>query len=372
MTMRVVALGVIALLPVSGAEPPPRAPAELPLRVEGALGHITGAYELPDGRVLLTDEKRPAVSVLDPKTGQASVVGSAGVGPGQYVRPGGIYGGGAREILVLDRAQTSVHVFSTTGAYVRTYSIAVAGVTSSSDGVDLQRLDGRGHSYFTERSGRLESRLTGGPPAPAQVIRFDPVKQQRTVVTDLRQPDTKTVPGGDGMVFSRAVVGSPADGFGVAPDGRVAAVRAEPYRVEWVAVDGKVTTGPAIAVDTLPMTDADKAEYKAKYGGAGGATAVGVGSTSGRGGLSGLEPTFAATKAPFSPADVIVSPNAHVWVLRTRPAGATTAIYDVFDASGRRVDRLEFPAGSRVAGFGANTVYITDEARSMLKKYKVR
>jgi hypothetical protein len=224
-----------------------------------------------------------------------------------------------------------------------------------------------------DRAGSLGAQLAGGRPAPAQVIRFDPVKQQRTTVTELQSPVTKTVPGGDGMTFSRSVVGSPADGFGVAPDGRVAAVRADPYRVDWIALDGKVTQGPAIAFDVIPITDADKAEYKAKYDNAGGgATAVGVGGGAGRGSLSGLEPTFAATKAPFSPSDVIVSPDAHVWVMRSRPAGATTAIWDVFDATGRRIDRLEFPAGSRIAGFGLNSVFVTDGDRAVLKKYKVR
>jgi sugar lactone lactonase YvrE len=368
MTVRLMSIAVLALLP-AGAEPPARKPAELPLRLDGATGAVSGAYELADGRILLTDAGRPAVSIVDPVSGRITPVGSAGAGEGQYVRPGGIYTGAKREALVLDRAQTRVNVYSAAGAFVRSYSIAVEGVTTNSTDSDLQRLDARGYSYFIDRDG-LAGVGSGRP--VLRLVRFEPVKQHKALVAELRGPETKTVAGGDGVTFSRSVVGSPADGWGVAPDGRVAVVRSDPYRVEWISVDGKVAQGPAIAIDAIPITDADKAAYKAKYGSAGGG--VGVGVAGGRTGLSGLEPVFAATKAPFSPADVVVSPDAHVWVMRSRPAAATTVIYDVFDATGRRVDRLEFPERSRVVGFGANSVFISETGgdRLALRKYKVR
>jgi hypothetical protein len=88
-----------------------------------------------------------------------------------------------------------------------------------------------------------------------------------------------------------------------------------------------------------------------------------------------MERKFAATKAPFSPADIVVSPKAEVWIMRSRAAAATDVTYDVFDARGQRIDRLAFPDGSRVVGFGAGAVYIRETSANggvTLKKYKVR
>jgi hypothetical protein len=172
------------------------------------------------------------------------------------------------------------------------------------------------------------------------------------------------------VTLTRAVVGAPADGWGVAPDGRVAVVRGRPYRVDWIAPDGTVTTGPEIPHGILPMTEADKRAYRAEQAAL---PSVGVRSMGGGSSLAGLEPEFAQTRAPFSPDAVTVSPDAQVWVKRARPAGATDVVYDVFDSRGRRIARLAFPTGSHVAGFGAGAVFMRSSDPSggaVLAKYR--
>jgi hypothetical protein len=49
--------------------------------------------------------------------------------------------------------------------------------------------------------------------------------------------------------------------------------------------------------------------------------------------------------------------DGHLWV-RTIPTKVTTggAIYDVIDRSGKLVDRVQVPAGTTIAGFGAGGV----------------
>ena len=91
--------------------------------------------------------------------------------------------------------------------------------------------------------------------------------------------------------------------------------------------------------------------------------------------MSKLPTLFAPTKPPFEPDDVLVSPDARVWVLRTAPLDARTVTYDVFDGSGRRVERIELPHATRIVGFGRDAVYARylDEAgRCELRKYRLK
>ena len=339
-------------------EPAPRTLTPRPLHIAGTLAHVSAAHELADGRLLLSDAKNAVVSVLDPNTGVLTRLGSAGGGPDQYVQPGGFYQGPAGTTLLLDRAQQRVLVISPDAELTGTYSIARNGEqSSSSTDRDLQRLDARGFAYLTDRPARLD-RTGIGIPAPLVLVRFEPKAQQRHTLAELRRPETKTIQTGPNSTISRAVTGSPADGWGVAPDGRVAVVRGQPYRVDWISPTGTITRGPEIAIDPIPMTQADRDAFLAASAARGGGASVGL--AGGASGGGGIEPMFAATKAPFSPDDVVVSPDAQVWVQRSRPFGATTAIVDVFDARGRRIDRVELPGNSRIVGFGADAVYVWD------------
>ena len=119
---------------------------------------MSGARELKDGRILISDAKRAAVYVIDPKAGTTQQIGSAGGGETQYAQPGGFYAGVADTIYLLDRAQARVVVISPTGTLVGTRSIRRKGVTGSSNSdIDFQQVDSRVLSYFVERSFRLNA-----------------------------------------------------------------------------------------------------------------------------------------------------------------------------------------------------------------------
>ena len=50
--------------------------------------------------------------------------------------------------------------------------------------------------------------------------------------------------------------------------------------------------------------------------------------------------------------------DGNLWVTRVGAFGAKTSVVDVFDASGKLVRRVMFPATHRLAGFGKGTVYL--------------
>lgn len=364
-------LAALVALGLPAADQAARPLAPLPLRVESPLPNVSAARELPDGRVLVTDFRLPAVYLLTPATGGLQRLGSAGVGPNQYVQPGGLYGGPDGTTLLLDRSQARVLVVSPAGEFVRAYSIAVKGTSSSSDrDQDRQRLDAHGLAYFTDDSGLARARYTNQAADTVDLLRFDAATQKREVVAHLLAQQERSMPGGDGVTYGRIVIGSPADGWGVTPDGRVAVVRAVPYHVEWISPPGKVTRGPVVDYAPLPMTDADKQAFIAAHKGG----TVSVGMAGAQSNPADVGPLFAPTKPPFDQDDVIVSPEGRVWVMRSRPAGTSAVTYDVFDDAGVRVDRVEFPALSRVIGFGKTSVYVRegDGSPVALKKYRTR
>ena len=91
--------------------------------------------------------------------------------------------------------------------------------------------------------------------------------------------------------------------------------------------------------------------------------------------VGALETMFAATKPPFTPENVMVSPAGHVWVQRITAAHVTDVVYDVFDSAGKRMDRVKLPENSRVVGFGSSSLLVRfkDPAgRCELRKYAWR
>lgn len=344
-------------------EPVPRPARPLPLRIDPAVAHVSAVRELPDGRLLVSDASKPALYLADTAAGTAAILGSAGLGDTQYVQPGGFYAGPNGTILLLDRGQKRVLTIAADGRIIGSSSIAVHGTQSSSTrDVDYEQPDASGHAYFLEHAHAI-----GGGATKTRLLRFDPVAQHGDPIAELALPEMKLTGTSGGMVFGRAVIGSPADGWGVTAAGRVAVVRAAPYRVEWYDTGGRVTRGPEIAYDALPMTDADKDAFR-KSTGPGPSVGMVGGSTAARGDSG---PLFAATHPPFEPEGVIVSPQEQVWVQRSAQAGATFTIYDVFDGAGVRVRRVQFPAGSDIVGFGRAAVYVREAGGrgAALKKY---
>ena len=163
------------------------------------------------------------------------------------------------------------------------------------------------------------------------------------------------------------VVFSPQDGWALAPDGRVALVRAADYRVEWRQLDGTLIRGPANAISPIPVTDEDRREFVRRF--------LIASPTSGRGdGASGLGHTpaewtkpeavarmvdasqFAATRPAFEAGGIWATENGELWVKRSLSMEAA-ATFDVFDGRGVAVKRVTLPVGRAVIGMGRSTLY---------------
>lgn len=350
----------LALLPVGSAAQTESTPRRLGPPVasyDGDFSAVSGARELRDGRVLVTDFREPALYVVDLRRGTVTKLGRTGSGPNEYRQPGGIYAGLGDTSLVLDRGQPRVLVVSPAGEIVGMRSIELRGTSSSSDeDVDRQRVDSRGFAYFNGQNSALALARTGRQDS-TPVLKLDVARQVLDTIARLRPQEMRILSAEGNTIISRTVLFSPADGWGVAPDGRIAVVRAAPYRVEWIGGDGRVVQGPSQAFAAVPVTQADRDAVEAQSAGTSGVARLGSSVTTTAQVKGRL---FAESKPPFSPDEIIVAPDGRVFVGRSLPANANRTVYDIFDSRGMRTDRIELPARSRIIGFGPSSIYVSE------------
>ena len=348
---------VVAFVRAHGqSEPAPRTLTALPLRVTVELAQVAAVRELSNGHLLISDAGTPAIFVVDPTTNAVRKLGREGRGPNEFVRPGGIYYDvDGTTSLIVDRGQARVFVIDKNGTLTGMRSIEQRGSQRAADSYDPLRIDAALHTYFVDQSAihRPNTTIDSIP-----LIRFDVAQQKPDTIAQLFQTRPTIVSTQGRTTFSRTPIFSAGDSWAVAADGSIALVRSAPYRVDWISPAGQRTVGLAIAYAPVPVTDADKEPTERL-----GMASIGGGPAGGRQttmSMADIKPVYAKVKPAFDPLDIVVAPDGRLWVGRQEAAGAKQAVYDVFDRKGARVDRVAFPARSRVVGFGPATVYAVE------------
>lgn len=332
---------------------------------------VSGVRELADGRVMVTDTRDKTAMIVDLKSGNSAPVGREGEGPGEYRMPAGLWPAANDGTLLLDPQQGRILRIGPDGKATETIGYADRiGFAGRMRGADAQgRLYFEG-AAFGSGSGTM-SFGGGGNPLQTRdsvpIIRWDRARDRVDSIGRLKGPTLKMNVGGTSQsrtVMIRQQPLTSQDEWGVAPDGRVAIVRNNPYRVDWISPAGAVTAGTPVGVAPLPVTEADKAAFIKQVIGA---PRISL-SSGGRSGASGPKPEepkasdydWPEFKPPFEAGSVRVAPDGMVWVLRTRAAGDDVPVYDVFDGQGKLTFRVTFAKGVRLVGFGAGgNIYTT-------------
>lgn len=207
------------------------------------------------------------------------------------------------------------------------------------------------------------------------------------------------------------------DDWTLLPDGTLAVVRGSDYHVDWIAPDGARSSTPKTPFEWQRLSDEAKTafvdstrkamEAMRAAGGAGGGTNVFVGGPSGGapGGAPGGAMTMriemggppgggpGAGAMTMTPPAITMVPIAdlpdyrpafgtgatradldgNLWV-RTSKVFNGGPVYDVIDRRGVLVDRVAFPYGRVIAGFGAGVVYmgVRDEKGARLELARLR
>lgn len=332
-----------------------------------AFTEITDVHELPDGRVLVADRRNKHVVLLDFTTGASKQVGRQGSGPGEYRFPGQFYPQPNGTTLLNDFFTHRFLVLDDTGGT----GDVVPFPKAAGLGIEAGSYDARGRIYFRSRPfGDFDGPRTTGRvqayPDSLAIIRWDPTSGTVDTAGWVAAPRIKLSSDGGGDKGGASLdppVFTPGDIWGVAPDGAVARVTPDPYRIIWYGKDS-VTVGLAQPYSPLPVTEADRqAHYESEKGMRSiavgvrddGHTSIGEGPPVGQPGHR----EFAATKPPFLfDAAIRVTPDGQVWVPRARGAGDSIPRYDVFDRDGRKTQEVKLRPSSWVIGFGRGAIYL--------------
>ena len=356
-------------------------PADLVLRtpeVEYAepFSALAGVRELTDGRVLVSDRTEKSIQLLDLARGSARNVGREGGGPNEFRIPGPVFALPGDSTAVFDMGSMRYLIVAPDGSVAGTFSTADPGEPDMRTMLPARAVDGSGNLYLFDR-GMTLGVPGGGPPQPADsgtVLRFDRRSRTLTPIAKVAVPRAEVR--SEGSSNERRVMvrmGNPfaaQDEWAAGHDGRIAVVRHDPYRVEWLAPSGQRVTGPTVPVERLPLTERDKQEYRERMQ-SGGGVRMAVTMERGGGGSSSSASMGPATtsmrvpepsdwpefKPPFLANAAVVAPDGRLWVQRTVPAGAAPR-YDVFDSFGRPAGSVTLPAGTRLLGFGRSSAYL--------------
>ncbi len=333
---------------------------------------IRGVRELSDGRVLVSDLRDKIVMLVDFNRGAGTNVGREGQGPGEYSLPASLFPLPGGKTLLQDYGNQRFLNIGPDGSPGEILSPPRPAGGNERGGFMMigaflspRGSDAAGNLYF---QGSAFPATEGGESLDSvPIVRWDRATKIDTagwipLLQDARPQVTRSgnsmnVRMGGGTAWPARVE------WGIAPDGRIALVSPEPFRVTWLTPRG-VVAGPPVPYTPLKVTEAEKKEYRDQM-----SRATPIMMTIGGPGGGGRavsspqieipEPEWPTTMPPFTGGDAVqVTPEGDVWVARTRKASDKTPRYDVFDRTGRRTGEVQLRPRSRVVGFGKGVVYV--------------
>jgi hypothetical protein len=340
---------------------------------------ITSVRELKDGRVLVLDTRDRTLQLIDLRSGAMTRIGREGSGPGEYLRP--------QRIIALP-SDTSVFFDPPNARFVLIGPGGTMGAAFRLDEMTTGRLgihhappkgsDARGRLFAEGSQFTITAAGAMVPADSTPVVRFDRGTMRIDTITHLRLASGNASVTVKQDNISRRVgqiAFASRDDWVPLASGAIAVVRASDYHIDVYSPTGIRTSGRPIAVEAIPVTAADKAEWVA-------ARQAVRGMTTGRGNTpagappldSRSTPQFPAFKPPFVHGEVFARPNGEVWILRSRKARDKIPAYDVVNATGTMIRRVAFPAKTRLIGFGNGTAYVVrSDADDLqyLQRYKL-
>ena len=369
---------------------------------EEGFTQIAGVRELSDGRVIVIDPREKVVRLLDFASGNMAQIGREGSGPNEYAMPMTLLALPGDSSLVYDPLNQRFLLIDPKGKPAGTFSLAQeaaaappgprGGMVMRGIGGRLKGVDRQGRLYFLASNFMMSPDGQPQRADSAPITRYDRNRKKTDTVTYVKMPQMNVQMSGrptSGAAPTRIAITSTVgpyevqDDWAVTPDGRIAVVRGERYRVDWINANGARTTGPDIPFERIKITEADKRAWKEsrsrmtgnmtmRIGGPGGARETETRPVNPR---DIPDPTdWPDFKPPFTANAVTMATDGMVWVQRTEPAGAKGTLYDIIDGRGQVVGRVRFPERTRLVGFGkgvAYTVRLDEDDLQYLQRFKL-
>jgi hypothetical protein len=326
---------------------------------------IASVRELSDGRVLVSDEKEGRVVVADFSSGSVRQIGRSGAGPGEYRQVGRIWAlagdttlikepfsprwillGGSEVVSTLGSGDDAVR---TVGANRLAGSDAFGNVVWTSFRRDANNRPALDDSLVVLRLHRPSGRID----TIARVQSFSGWSRAAGV-TDAA-PAVAAGGGGAAQRRTYRIALSAPDEIAVLPDGWVAVVRAEPYRVDWCAPRQPCIAGRPLAGARRPMTDREKQAYLAVAA----ATQTWPPTTdiAETAGWPTVLPAF-ATPSRIDASAAIGLTDGRLLVERLPTADVPFRRYDIISRTGGAARQLQLELAERIVGSSERHLYV--------------
>lgn len=333
---------------------------------------VGAVRELRDGRLVVLDPRDKVLTWVDAGLRTATQIGRQGQGPGEWENPIALLALGGDSTGVYDNSNQRLKVITPAGVAAG-FLYPRGGVPCNAPGDSLGRprvarkMDARGRFYTqvapiqTKPDGTLEQ------VDRSAIVRWGVTCGRDTLgfVPSPILPNARVLPTGGGVIITRETPSSVVPfrtsiDWEVAPDGRLVIVYPDPYRIDIVEPNGTSWKGSPLAHQPLRVSEAHKEAWRAEAEamrsrpvGTGNAAVVQAMANS-----MWKEPdSWPTTLPPFLSGALSMGLDGRLWVQRTTAAGAPP-IFDVFDATGRLVERVVFPTRSRLVGHGRGVVYL--------------
>lgn len=371
-----VALALVAT-PALAQTVPTRTLSRPEVEYDEPFTQLAGIRELRDGRVIAVDPRDKIVQVIDLRSGTATKLGRDGSGPGEYglpLRLLALPGDTSAVVDMLNNRMLLINPNATVGGFVEappaTQGRAGGGMIMMANSMPTA-IDARGRFYA---EGSPITVVNGAPQSADSIpmVRWTRASAKRDTIAWRGVPrDANQVSGssrGGRSNFSvRIGSGAPfqgADQMAVAMDGRIAIVRHDPYRVDYVSESGQRTAGQPIRTERVRVTEGHKDEWRQAQ-----RSAMGLAVTMDNGRRSAQMVPMRDVQDPENWGGEYMPPflaqggaatfsnDGYLWVRRTGPAGQAPT-FDVIDRAGKVVQQVVLPRRSRLVGFGNGTVYI--------------
>lgn len=421
--------------PAAGALPAIRPLAKATAKSAELLGAVSQVRALRDGRVLVNDNLGRKVVLFDAGLARFTVIAdtTSATANAYSSRAGGLIAYKGDSTLFVDPTSLSMLVIDGKGSVARVMSVprandaaSLIGGPNGTPAFDAQgRLVYRAPPHLHVEGGgfgggnRGQFQMPTFPDSAAIVrIALDTRKVDTVAHLKIAKQTTTTTHTADGRRTETSTINpmQVVDDWAVTADGRVAIVRGQEYKIEWIDDNGATTSSNRIPFAWRRLDDSMKVAFIdstrkamellrqqavaiAQAGGTAAAATFGTGGAADAGGAGqgfrfefhgvggeesrrpnpGASNGAPATGGPNSPQVAqlnFVNPSelpdyappfaagavrsdleGNVWV-RTSNAYNNGSVYDIVNAKGELTDRVLLPSGRVIAGFGIGVVYM--------------
>jgi hypothetical protein len=237
-----------------------------------AVGVVTLARQLPNGRIIVNDAGKRRLLLVDSTLQTFAVIADSTSGAvnsyGQ--RPGALIPYVADSTLYLDATAGSLLVIDPNGKVTRVMSPPRPGDNNilANTNTGFPGFDSRGRMVYRTAYPRVPQQTRDGsitmgqPPDSAPLIRVDLDTRKADTVGALKLPrqvaNSITMPNGGTMSMSTPAPLPTIDDWSLLSDGSIAILRGRDYHIDWILPDGSKRSTEKIPFEWKRLTDEDK------------------------------------------------------------------------------------------------------------------